>query len=116
MTIAGGPAAIVNIPPALNGLFEQKAAKELSEKLGQRPVQDLTKAMAINDRLLYANSLFQGDSRVMNNILTELNSQPGFDAAQRILIDLAKQYNWAEEPREEVAKSFIKLVRRRWAV
>jgi hypothetical protein len=112
---AAEPPAIVSIPPALSSLFEQKAARELSEKLGQRPVQDLTKAMAINDRLLYANSLFQGDSRVMNNILTELNSQPDFAAAQRILVDLAKQYDWAAEPREEVAKSFIKLVRRRWA-
>ena len=103
------------VPAALNELFEHKAAKELSEKLGQRPVQDLTKAMAINDRLLYANSLFQGDSRVMNNVLAELNEKSNFETAQPMLVDLAKQYNWAEQEREDVAKSFIKLVRRRWA-
>lgn len=112
--VAETPAA-QPIPAALNGLFEHKAAKELSEKLGQRPVQDLTKAMAINDRLLYANSLFQGDSRVMNNVLAELNGKSDFAAAQGMLVDLAKQYNWTEAEREEVAKSFIKLVRRRWA-
>lgn len=102
------------IPAALNGLFEHKAAKELSEKLGQRPVNDLTKAMAINDRLLYANSLFQGDSRVMNNVLAELDKKADFAAAQVVLVDLAKQYDWTQQEREEVAKSFIKLVRRRW--
>lgn len=102
------------IPASLNGLFEHKAAKELSEKLGQRPVNDLTKAMAINDRLLYANSLFQGDSRVMNNVLAELDKKADFPAAQMVLVDLAKQYDWTKQEREEVAKSFIKLVRRRW--
>jgi hypothetical protein len=103
------------IPAGLNGLFEHKAAKELSEKLGQRPVSDLTKSMAINDRLLYANSLFQGDSRVMNNVLAELNGKRDFDDTLGVLVDLAKQYNWTQDEREEIAKSFIKLVRRRWS-
>jgi hypothetical protein len=51
----------------------------------------------------------------MNNVLAELDKKTDFDAAQGILVDLAKQYDWAETGREEVAKSFIKLVRRRWA-
>ena len=95
-------------------LFEFKVAKELSEKLSERPVNDLTKSLAINDRLLYMNELFGKDLNALNDTLSMLNKYGGMDEARGLLFNLAEQYNWVEEERQPVARDFIKLVRRRY--
>ncbi|MCB0554199.1 MAG: hypothetical protein KDD02_11655 [Phaeodactylibacter sp.] len=96
------------------GLFEFRAATELSEKLSERPVNDLTKALAINDRLLYMNELFGKDLNTLNDTLSLLNKYDNMDQAKGLLANLAEQYNWIDEERQVVAKDFIKLVRRRY--
>ncbi|MCB0581922.1 MAG: hypothetical protein KDD10_21765 [Phaeodactylibacter sp.] len=98
----------------LASLFEFKAAKELSEKLSERPINDLTKALAINDRLLYMNELFGKDLNALNDTLSMLNRYGNMNEARGLLFNLAEQYNWAEEERQPVARDFIKLVRRRY--
>jgi hypothetical protein len=100
--------------PAVAALFKLQAAKELSEKLGNQSIADLTKAMSINDKLLYANELFGRDMSAMNTKLHEFNGLSHWDAAEAELIALAEQHDWTEEERSEIAQSFIKLVRRRF--
>lgn len=100
--------------PAVRALFDYQQAKELSEKLSQRPIEDLTKSMTINDRLLYANELFRGDQKSMLNTLDRLNQFRSMDQARPMLEDLATQNEWTDGEREETARSFIKLVRRRY--
>lgn len=95
-------------------LFEFKAATELSEKLGERPINDLTKALAINDRLLYMNELFGKDLNALNDTLSLLNKYGNMNDARGLLMNLAEQYNWTHEERQPVARDFIKLVRRRY--
>jgi len=98
----------------VEALFSMEQARELSEKLGERPVTDLTKAMAINDRLLYQNDLFGKDADTMNEILKVLNKYESFDQARSLLLSVAEQYHWADEGIVDVAKGFIKLIRRRY--
>lgn len=98
----------------LRSLFEHQAARELSEKLGESRIGDLTKSMTINDRLLFANTLFNGDSRTMMSTLEQLNNFQSMDQARPMLEDMARQYNWTEEDNADTARSFIKLVRRRY--
>ncbi len=98
----------------VRALFEFKAATELSEKLSERPVNDLTKALAINDRLLYMNELFGKDLNALNDTLGVLNNYQNMDEARNLLMNLAERYEWAEEERQPVARDFIKLVRRRY--
>jgi len=100
--------------PAIAALFKQQVAKELSEKLGNHTVTDLTKAMSINDKLLYANELFGRDMSAMNTKLQALNKLGSWDEAEQQLVQLAEEYNWTEEERVEIAQSFIKLVRRKF--
>ncbi len=97
-----------------NALFDFKQAKELSEKLGDRPVSDLTKAFAINDKLLYINELFNKDTDSFNESLKLLNKFDGMDEAKSLLINLAEQYNWIHEEKVEIAQTFIKVIRRRY--
>ncbi|MCB0570268.1 MAG: hypothetical protein KDC66_10910 [Phaeodactylibacter sp.] len=108
---------IENFNPAnkeIAGLFEFRAASDLSEKLSERPVNDLTKALAINDRLLYMNELFGKDLNTLNDTLSLLNKYDNMDQAKGLLAKLAGQYNWIDEERLGIAKDFIKLVRRRY--
>jgi len=95
-------------------LFEVRQASDLSEKLSESPVNDLNRAMSINDRLLYMNELFGRDMESLNTALRTLNDFGSMSGARPFLIDLAKRYQWTHEDRAEIAKNFIKLVRRRY--
>ena len=101
--------------PEIEALFEYKEAKELSEKLSARPIQDLTKALAINDRLLYMNELFGKDLNMLNDTLGQLNRYDRLSEAKELLVSLAKKYEWTRDDRSSVAKDFIHLVRRRYS-
>ncbi|MCG8327194.1 MAG: hypothetical protein MI974_05885 [Chitinophagales bacterium] len=100
---------------SFNGLFEFKEAKELSEKLSFRPIHDLTKALAINDRLLYMNELFGKDLNALNDALATLNRYSSLDEAKDMLVGLAEKYDWTSDDRQAIAKDFVQLVRRRYA-
>jgi hypothetical protein len=96
-------------------LFEHKEAKEISEKLGQSPIKDLSKSMGINDRLHTINELFGGDTKYYDYTVSVLNGLGGFEEAKQYLLDnVASKYDWTNKLRKEKAKEFIKLVRRRF--
>lgn len=95
-------------------LFDFRQAKELSEKLGERTITDLTKAFSINDRLLYINELFGRDNNAFNDSLLLMNKFENMEDAKSLLISLAEQNNWTDEEKLEIAQSFIKTVRRRY--
>ena len=107
--MASGP-----IDDEIEALFEHKEAKELSEKLSQRPVSDLTKSLAINDRLLYMNALFGKDQNALNAALKDLNGLSNMNQAKGLLVQYAQQHDWGDKEKSKVAKSFISLVRRRY--
>ncbi|MEM9850278.1 MAG: hypothetical protein AAF847_20465 [Bacteroidota bacterium] len=104
-----------NVSKEIKALFRTKKAKELSEKLSTTPIQDLTKAISLNDKLLYSNELFGGALVTFNEVTRTLNDMPSVVNAENYLMELAKQHNWTAENRQDIAKAFIKLVRRRFA-
>lgn len=108
------PSAKGSSNPKVKALFVFKEAKELSEKLSAQPVKDLTKSMAINDRLLYTNDLFGKDNNALNAALKDLNELRSMNEAQPILEELAEKHEWTHEEKVDTAMSFIKLVRRRY--
>jgi hypothetical protein len=104
-----------NVSSEVEALFEEIAGKELSDRLSNAPIADLTKAFGLNDRLLTQNELFGGNKSAFDETVKDLNNTGSFDTAKSYLIDLATRYNWAaNEDRKKQAKSFIKLVRRRF--
>jgi hypothetical protein len=95
-------------------LFEEKQAKELSEKLAETPIADLKKAIALNDRLQYTSELFAGDGQAFERALAALNNASGFDEARAWMVEnCVAYYTWTDKKRLETAKAFVKLVRRR---
>ncbi len=109
------PSVANNGKSGFEQLFSQKKATELSEKLSETPIADLTRALSINDRLLYMNELFGRDMKALEEALSMLNKLHNMDAAKGFLITLAEQYHWSEEEKTETAQSFIRLVKRRYS-
>ncbi|MFN0213264.1 MAG: hypothetical protein ACKVT2_03335 [Saprospiraceae bacterium] len=111
------PAASPHVPSAtgLEILFEEKQAKELADKLALTPIADLRKAIPLNDRLLYTSELFAGDGKAFEDMLAEVNNFANFEEAREYIThNCAIYYTWTDKKRLDTAKSFVKLVRRRY--
>jgi hypothetical protein len=105
-----------HISPDLEELFENQGVKELSEKLSQLPIADLTKAFGINERIFTVNELFGGDTPFYNDVVKKLNSLSDFDAAKVYLSEeIAVRFDWIHKDRKKKAMEFIKVVRRRYS-
>ena len=88
---------------------------ELSDRLGESPISDLTKAMGINERMLTVNELFDGDNAAFKTSLSALNGMANYeDAKSYISAQLIEKYNWVSPKKRKKAKVFIKLVKRRF--
>lgn len=96
-------------------LFRYKAATDLSQKLSASKLDDLQKALGLNEKFLYINELFGGDVGQFQTAIKTLNEGASFDAArQYIEQNLVAQNDWMNKTKRPVAKDFIKLVRRRY--
>lgn len=108
------PPAPVRSAAAYEGLFNAKSSNDLSDKLSKQPIADLTKAFAINDKLLYANDLFGKDQNAFADNVRQLNSYGSFENARTHILQLAQQYHWMAEEHMETAQAFVQLVQRRY--
>ena len=105
----------IDIPEDVEDLFESSQAKELSEKLGELPIPDLTKAMGLNEKIFTINELFDGDQNTFNSVLQVLNGLNNYKQAKEYLVtDVVNQFNWTDKSKKKKAKNFIKLIRRRY--
>lgn len=88
---------------------------ELSDRLGDSPISDLTKAMGINERMLTVNELFDGDNGAFKQSLSALNEMSSYNEAKSYISNqLIEKYNWVSPKKRKKAKVFIKLVKRRF--
>ncbi|MFN4255400.1 MAG: hypothetical protein ACK4Q5_10380 [Saprospiraceae bacterium] len=107
--------ASARVSPETESLFEQKQARELSEKLAETPIPDLYRGIALNDRLLFQAELFGKDNQAMMDTLAALNGMLSFEQAKAYLVEnVIVKYEWADKKRADRAKEFIRLVRRRF--
>jgi hypothetical protein len=112
---APAPVAVVVSAGEAEVLFEYKVAREVSEKLSDTAISDLKRAIAINDRMLLTRELFGGDAAAFEAALGALNGYSGFEQAKAYLIsDVIGRFDWLHNSRAESAKSFIRLIRRRY--
>lgn len=106
-----GPA----MSPEVAELFTETEGKDLAARLGKSRISDLTRAMTINNRVLFTKALFDGNNELLNTVLKSLNTAGNLEKALPTLQDLAMRHDWAEEEKKEAAKDFINLVKRRYA-
>lgn len=114
-TTSNGSAPISSRDHEIEALFEISQAKQLSEKLSETPIPDLSKALGLNEKIFTINELFGGNKAVYEDTVETLNGFSNFSEAKDFLIDrIAKNFNWSSNEKRKKAKIFIKLVFRRY--
>ena len=90
-------------------------SNELSQKLSLTPINDLNKAMGLNERIFTVNELFGGENAVFKSTMDALNKLSSFEEAKIYLSqNIADKYGWSSKDKRNIAKNFIKLIRRRY--
>lgn len=116
---APAPASTPKVTPVSPSSSPEVAALFADEgpasPFGRQPLADLTRALTINNRVLFSRDLFGDDNDLLNTTLRTLNTSGSFAAARPVLESIARRFNWEEETKTETAKEFIELVRRRYA-
>ncbi len=103
------------LSPELKELFAVERGNELSDRLATQPITDLHRAFGINDTLVTKSQLFGNDSAEFNAALKHLNGLTSYDDAVAYLAaGPATHYDWAKEEKRSAARTFVKLVRRRY--
>jgi hypothetical protein len=101
--------------PSIERIFTEKKKTELSDKLFETKIEDLTKAFGLNDKILSANQLFGGSMDLFQQTLQKINAFENYEEAKTLLKSYAGQYNWIrDEDSLEQADLFLRLVRRRF--
>jgi len=96
-------------------LFIWQEPSNLAERLASQAISNLSfSTFSMNERLLYANDLFEKNNAEMEEAVKMLNNFTHFDQAKVFLLNIGRQYDWHKEDRKEAAKSFINTVRRRF--
>lgn len=114
--------AIVDAEPApvlsenMEMIFTKPSSKEISDKLSNLPIKDLTKSMGINERMFTVKELFGGDQKLFTSVMKHLNGLDDFDEAKSYLIQgVASEMKWDDANKYKKAVNFVKLVQRRYS-
>lgn len=105
--------AIGSKSESLNERFRMDQV-ELVTVLQDSPIQDLKKAIGINDRYLFINELFRGDETMYERSIKTINSFSIYaEANYWIQRELTLKLSWNE--RSDIVKHFYQLVKRRFS-
>ena len=113
------PVEVVKAPTKVNAnisaLFDDLSSNELSDRLSNQPVNDLTRGLGLNDKLLFQNNLFSNNKAAFDEVLKDINAMSSFDSARAFVSDIAERYSWdASEDKKKIARDFIRYMRRRF--
>ena len=87
--------------------------KSIAGRLQRKPVTDLKAAIGINEKFIFVNELFNGNTEEYHQALESINKLNSFlEADEYIQNNLVKKYNWNAEAAP--VASFIDLIERRF--
>lgn len=66
----------------------------LAARLGKSPINNLRKAIGINDKFLFINELFEGNLQQYNHAIDELDGFRSYNGAKTYLIELSVLHGW----------------------
>ncbi|HNV81875.1 MAG: hypothetical protein WBI34_02585 [Tenuifilaceae bacterium] len=85
-----------------------KSKKDIATKLQNKPINDLTKAIGINDKFLFTKELFNGNAELYAKTIVKLNE---FTDINDALFYVQDHFNW--DDKNEAANQLMELVRRK---
>ena len=92
---------------------QQPGDKTIADRLRRTPIQDLRKAIGINQRFQFLNDLFSGDNERYVRTIDEVNSAVSLSAAMAILGAANERLAQPDED-DAVAQALLQLVERRF--
>jgi hypothetical protein len=91
----------------------QTADVSIAARLSKSGIKDLTKAVSINQKMLFTKELFKGDSFAFNEAIGKLNAfETKEDAMAYFNTELAPKYSYKTE--SESYLQFVELIERRY--
>ncbi|TAG01580.1 MAG: hypothetical protein EAZ44_08230 [Cytophagia bacterium] len=107
---------ILDVPNSLNLQFAENNndnQNSLHQQFRQSKIENLRQFIALNEKFLYINQLFDGNSLAFNDALDKLeNCQNIKDALLLIEKKYAQNYQWNKE--KEETKQFLNIIERRF--
>lgn len=91
-----------------NELLAHGGKKDMATVFQNKPIEDLGKAIGINDKFLYTKELFEGNAELYANSIKQLNE---FTDINDALIYIQDNFNWDND--NEAANQLIDLIRRK---
>lgn len=86
---------------------------DLLNKFQQSPIQDLKKAVGLNERYLFSKTLFNNEMSALIDALDKLNKMESFDDALKFIsTEYDEKYNWKEHGEEQLL--FINTIKRKF--
>lgn len=103
---------LVKHVPSMNERLKENKT-EVATMLDETPVRDLKKAISINDRYLFVNTLFRGDENMYERSIKTINGFNIYAEAQYwIQRELKVKLSWTDN--NETVQLFDQLVKRRF--
>ena len=101
--------------PLLEELFTFDKGSDLSDKLANSPITDLSKVMGINEKIFTIQELFKGNTQLFDHTILKLNGLSTFDEAKSYLVEnVVYPCDWLTDQRIKKAGTFIKLIKRKF--
>ena len=93
--------------------IEKKEEKVADKNIQSPAIADITKAIALNDKFLFANELFGGNMQEYNIAIQQLNSAESLESAMDYFSNLQQLYEWDIE--KDAVKRLLNMVDRRYS-
>lgn len=118
------PEELETVSEEIDATSEEEIKKEINDtvaqnhtsvadKLRANSIQKLAESIALNERFLFSNELFNGNMEAFKRALTELDHIASLSDAQRYInIQLKEENQWDME--SETVEKFITLIKRRF--
>ncbi len=95
---------------SINDMIAQnKFDKDVSSKFKTSQINDINKAININDRVWFIKELFKGDSTLYKTTISKLNNSSDLDSA---LNYIKENFDW--DSNEKVVEKFVRVISRRF--
>ena len=104
---------LVGDPVVLNDTLK-KNQENLADSFQQAKIEDIRSAISLNQKFLFTNRLFNGDSFAFNDAITKIESCKDFNEATYVINqEYSGKYNWDFESDE--VNNFIQIIQRKFS-
>lgn len=94
----------------LDALYAAIDEKIDTGHLGQKLITDLKKSIGLNDKLRYANELFNGNQSKLLETLDLVNQEKDTDRVKAHLNELAENHHWTDPKKASTLNQFLHLI------